>query len=214
MKLILIAAFLMATANAAELRITVYDKANLSKSVSQETFAELRRIFRQSKIDVQLLAGDPSMDEASTMTYTEWPRRGHEEEVACRARRDIALDIVGVAPPGLSSKVLGMAQPLARTGLNVRIFNDHVRDAAIRQNRTHSNVLAHAIAHEIGHVLLRSSSHADWGLMSSVWTAKEYGWMTNGGLFFTGNQSRKMLANLGGEGCLPAGLVLAGASLK
>jgi hypothetical protein len=53
-----------------------------------------------------------------------------------------------------------MAQPLARVGLSVRIFYDHVQYAAEKNNRQDALVLAHVIAHEIGHVLLRSNAHS------------------------------------------------------
>ena len=98
---------------------------------------------------------------------------------------------------------MGMAVPLATEGLNARVFGDHVRDTASRQNREYATVLAHAMAHEIGHVLLRSGNHAQRGLMSSVWTDFEYWWMARGLLLFTGDQAKAMRASLTGAGCGP-----------
>ena len=130
------------------------------------------------------------------------PRRGGRElELACHARRDIALGILPSAV-GIKEQVLGMAQPLSRTGLNVRIFDDHIREAAARENRTYATVLSHAMAHEIGHVLLRSNTHAaGWGLMSDVWTDHEYDRMGKEALFFTAGESRTMRATLSGAAC-------------
>jgi hypothetical protein len=200
MKTIVIAALMMGTVNAEQLRITVYDKAKVSDQLIETVVVSLRRIFRQSGIEIEWVAGAPGAPEASLMIY-EPLRTGHEVELACRARRDIALDILPAAVPGIKKQVLGMALPLTRKGLNVRIYDDHIREAAARESRTYATVLSHAMAHEIGHVLLRSNTHAGRGLMSDVWTGREYDWMGKEALFFTAGDSRKMRATLSSAAC-------------
>jgi len=200
MKTIVIAVLLMGTTNAEQLRITVYDKVKISGRVNETVVVSLRRIFRQSGIEIEWIAGAPGAPEASTTIYQP-PRPGHELELACRARRDIALDIIPAAVPGVRKQVLGMAQPLARTGLNVRIYDEHIRQAAASEGHTYETILPHVIAHEVGHVLLRSTSHAGRGLMSDVWTGREYDWMGKEALLFTAQESRKMRATLSGAGC-------------
>jgi hypothetical protein len=200
MKTMVIAAFVMGTVNAEQLRITVYDKAQVSDQVREAMAFSLRRIFRQSGIEIGWVAGVPGAPEATSMIYEPF-RRGHELELACHARRDIALDIFPAAVPGVKKQVLGMAQPLTRTGLNVRIYDEHIRQAAARENRSYASVLSHAIAHEIGHVLLRSNTHAGRGLMSDVWTDREYDWMGKEALYFTDRESRKMRMMLSGAAC-------------
>ncbi len=187
---------------AAYLRVTVYDQAHLMPEVTQSAFDQLRRIFRQAGITIELLAGDLATDEASLFTYPGLPPTGHEQEAACRARRDIALKITRVSPPGLRETVLGIAVPLAVTGLNARVFNDHIRAVAFQQNRPYAVILSHAIAHEIGHVLLRSKDHGMWGLMAGTWTEHEYARMgVETALFFNRYESERMLLGLGGVGC-------------
>jgi hypothetical protein len=146
------------------------------------------------------VTGVPGAPEASLMIY-EPLRTGHELELGCRARRDIALDILPGAIPGVKKQVLGMAQPLSRTGLNVRIYDDHIREAAARENRSYAIVLSYAMAHEIGHVLLRSNTHIGRGLMSDIWTSREYDWMGKEALFFTTGDSHKMRVTLSGTAC-------------
>lgn len=185
-----------------ELRITIYDQAHLSREVMQSASDQLRQIFRQAGIAIELIAGDSAADEASLFTYTGLPPTGHEHEFACRARRDIALKIVGVSPAGLQKTVFGMASPLAVKGLNVRIFDDHIRQAACQRNRPYANLLSCAIAHEIGHVLLRGNPHAKEGLMSGVWSRHEYEEIAvEGVMFFTRDESKEMLMSLRGMGC-------------
>jgi hypothetical protein len=184
------------------LRITVYDQAHLTQEIKQSVFDQLRLIFRQAGIAIELFAGDSTTDEASLFTYSGLPPKGHEQEASCRARRDIALKITRVSPPGLRETVLGIAAPLAITGLNARVFNDHIRGAAFRQNRPYAIVLSCAIAHEIGHVLLRTNYHAKWGLMSEIWTEHEYAQMAGAGvMFFSRDESERMLLGLRAIGC-------------
>jgi hypothetical protein len=200
MRVILICAVMIAASDARQLRITVYDKAQLPPQVSASVSNELSRIFHQSGISVEWVAGLPTASEASLMIYGP-SSSAREQETVCRARRDIALDILSVAPPGLKGVVLGMAQPLARTGLNVRVFYDHVRKASEKQNRPLDSVLTHVIAHEVGHVLLRSFEHDRRGLMSETWSSAEYEWMAKGLLFFTAGESRRMRMTLSGAKC-------------
>jgi hypothetical protein len=202
-------ALMIQSAAVDQLRVTVYDKANLPESIRSDSFGALRRIFRQSKVNLELVAGDSNAEEASVIIYSRGMRAREDSGAICAARRDIALDIVAFAPPGLADRILGLAQPFAATGLNVRVFNDRVQNAAARESRPHATVMAHAIAHEIGHVLLRSNLHTRWGLMSNVWTSREYAWMETGGLLFTEEQSRTMLVNLRGNGCHNAVSVVA-----
>lgn len=185
----------------AELRITIYDQAHLPREVTRSALEQLRLIFHQAGIVIEVVAGDLAADEASLFTYISLPK-GHEQEAACRARRDIALKINDISPGGVPETVLGMAAPLALTGLNARVYNQHIREAAFRHNRPYAVVLAYAIAHEIGHVLLRSSVHDQWGLMSSVWREREFARMAYAPvMFFTLDESKRMLMNLRGTGC-------------
>jgi len=199
MKTILIGALIVGAVavGAEQLRITVYNKAGILDQEKESVVVSLSRIFRHAGIEIDWVAGVPRAPESSLMIY-EPLRKGNELEMACRARRDIALDIL---PFGTSKQILGMAQPFARTGLNVRIYGYGVRDAAARELRPYATVLSHAIAHEIGHVLLRSNSHTGRGLMSAVWTAREYDWMGKEALFFTPEDSRKMRFALSGVAC-------------
>ena len=200
MKTMVIAALIGGAVHAEQLRITAYYKARVSDEVSEAVVSSLRRIFRQAGIEIEWVAGIPGAPEATLMIYEPF-RRGRELELACHARRDIALDILPAAVPGVKKHVLGMAQPLTRTGLNVRIFDEHIREAAARENRAYASLLSHAIAHEIGHVLLRSNTHAGRGLMSDVWTAREYDWIGKEAMYFTDGESRNMRVTLSGAAC-------------
>ena len=188
-------------ATATELHVTIYDRANLEADVTRSAADTLLRIFRQAGIAISIHTGDPDSTEARFFTYPAPPLPGQATQAACLARREIALTVLDSAAPGTRPAILGVAQPLARVGLNVMVFHDRIRNTAFRQSRPHGLVLGHAIAHEIGHVLLRTNDHADWGIMAGGWGSREFDRMPIGGLLFSRAQSQEMQATLRGEGC-------------
>ena len=66
------------------------------------------------------------------------------------------------------------------TGLNARLFTQSIEALASRANLTMPMVGAQALAHEIGHVLLRDSAHAASGSMAGSWAGHEYRRMRDG----------------------------------
>jgi hypothetical protein len=182
------------------LRVTVYDKAQLPGPVMETVSGELRRIFREAGINLELVSGHPTAAEGSLVVFSAPANPTQQRYATCHARRDIALEITA-APPGLNRAVLGIAHPLASTGLNVQVFADHISSAALQNNHSYGSLLAHAIAHEIGHVLLRSDAHETYGIMADVWTNQQYKLMAYSALFFTREQARRMHATLAGKGC-------------
>ena len=53
------------------------------------------------------------------------------------------------------------------------VYVDRVDWLAKRAQYPRAPVLGRAIAHEIGHLLLRSNAHTETGLMREVWTAEQ-----------------------------------------
>jgi hypothetical protein len=59
-----------------------------------------------------------------------------------------------------------------------------------------ASLLGHVAAHEIGHLLLGSNSHAAAGIMHAHWTAEELASAKVGSLVFLEKESRRMRARL------------------
>ncbi len=105
------------------------------------------------EIDAEVITGHFAVPEASFCDY-----RTRVKVVSALRTAGLeghTLEILKTAPPGHRTSVLGYAQPLASAGLNLRVFNDRIRWQAEARDRPYATVLAHVIAHEIGHVLLR-----------------------------------------------------------
>jgi hypothetical protein len=65
---------------------------------------------------------------------------------------------------------LGYAVPFAKSGFRVVIFWDRILAATERPN---AKLLGHVIAHETGHMLMGTLSHAARGVMKAHWSAFE-----------------------------------------
>jgi hypothetical protein len=57
-------------------------------------------------------------------------------------------------------------------------------------------ILGHAIAHEIGHLLLPGNGHSVSGIMRARWDQKEWMLLRQGNLNFTPEQARLLRAGL------------------
>ena len=183
------------------LPVRVYDSTELRWRVKRAIFSDTERIFRRAGITVVFVSGDPGGPEARLITYPELPRKGRETEAACRAQADVALDLLQRAPEGLRPSILGAAVPYASEGLNVRLFVDRVEAAALSWNRTFTAVAAHVLAHEIGHVLLRTNEHSQHGLMAAVLAGDEYARLAAGLLLFSGVEAETVTSALRRTGC-------------
>ena len=93
------------------------------------------------------------------------------------------------APPA----VMGVA--LRRPGgATAQIFFNHVQDFARSYRIGVSTLLAHVIAHEIGHLLLPQMPHSATGLMQAVWDDALVREARAGSLMFTDEQIKRILA--------------------
>jgi hypothetical protein len=110
--------------------------------------------------------------------------------VQCRARRDGPVPAVCDQPLSSSDVVVRLIEGSdketgERRALGYSLFDssgvsgfatvyvDRVDWLARRAQYPRAPLLGRAIAHEIGHLLLRSNAHTDTGLMREVWTADQ-----------------------------------------
>ena len=93
-----------------------------------------------------------------------------------------------------SQTALGEALPcqLGRDGCLASVFysrvRQHVEDPAVPLH----TVLGHAIAHELGHLLLGSNSHDETGIMQRKWSRQKLHQAARDHLLFTSEQARSI----------------------
>jgi hypothetical protein len=110
--------------------------------------------------------------------------------VQCRARRDGPVPVVCDQPLSSGDVVVRLIEGSdtengERRALGYSLFDangvsgfatvyvDRVNWLARRAQYPRAPLLGRAIAHEIGHLLLRSNEHSATGLMREVWTAEQ-----------------------------------------
>src|SRR5262249_50348072 len=80
----------------------------------------------------------------------------------------------------------------------ITILYDRILLLTEAQHEFRQTLLAHALAHEIGHVLMGSNAHSSSGVMKANWTASEYAQMAHRPLSFLPNEAdsiRRRLAS-------------------
>lgn len=109
---------------------------------------------------------------------------------------NIRLVILAHAPNGLPAQALGYALPCANRGIQVTIYEDRIEIVSRKSLACFYRVLGHAIAHEVGHVLLRSSVHGNSGLMKAIWTNGDWQRAAVTIVPFTPDQAESMVREL------------------
>lgn len=77
-------------------------------------------------------------------------------------------------------------------GTYIDVFYDAVEKLHHESNTSPGRLLGHVMAHEIGHLLIGSNAHSNWGIMCPVWSRRELRGIEMGSVFFTGDQARRM----------------------
>jgi hypothetical protein len=176
MKWALIAAVLIAVARVADaaepgqlpgIRLQMNDDANVPAAILKKSQDEVARIFATAGVGV------------------EWT--GTAPIITVRIVRS------ALAYAGRDSSVMGVA--LRRpTGATAQIFLKQVQDFARTYDGDVSILLAHVIAHEIGHLLLPRMPHSSTGLMKGDWDRTLVREAAAGSLTFTDAQIQRLAA--------------------
>jgi len=82
------------------------------------------------------------------------------------------------------------------SGCSAYVFYREVRELARDGDVSESQLLGHALAHEIGHLLLGARSHSVNGIMRAHWHQEELYTIARAYLFFTDEQSKRMRAEV------------------
>ncbi len=164
--------------------IWVHDYARTKPGTLARAEKEAARIFGEAGVNL------------AWQSYSPWPG-GPVAEAAPQAVSDVPhihLSIVtrskAYALP-YHEETLGIT-PMSREGergMLAEIFLDRVRYQADPAGVSVGLLLGHAIAHELGHVLLRTGGHVPTGIMRARWTPQDLHRAACGQLLFTPHQA-------------------------
>jgi hypothetical protein len=172
--------------------IRLYDQAQVPAAVLHSAMHETSRLFRAAGIRLawQTPVAEAAADQGTDMTATAFQQPDERSYLVVRLiRRTPATTFRGA---------LGYSLPFAHSGAHVVIFYDRVEQLRESTNTAAYVVLGYAVAHELGHVLLRSSKHTSGGLMQAQWTPAAWRLASAGLLGFGGEETKRMRAGLRG----------------
>jgi hypothetical protein len=107
-------------------------------------------------------------------------------------RADFVLRLLSQARKGLRKKAMGEALSLRIAN----VFLNRVEQQTSIGEITTDEVLGHAMAHEIGHLLLGEDSHSKSGIMVAKWLGQDLHRMSKGDLRFTEEEVKKIQAEV------------------
>lgn len=183
--LLLIPVLVAATAGFAQQPITIhlYDSAGLLQQVRVEMKTETSRIFKQAGIPLEWVeceaAGQPvpSADCARPL-----------------GKSRLMLQVIPGKRMG-SPSASGVAVIQKGNSVYAGLYPDRVKELSRDTNWKFADLLGHAAAHEIGHLLLESAGHSPAGVMRARWETEDLRPLAHNGLVFLPNQLGALLAS-------------------
>ena len=183
-------------------RITVYvyNYAGLDESTLHRAQRVARYLFREAGVDAVLLDGPLSSEEEQDQ---ETEQLGPSDFFLSILTREAAESL------GLRKYALGLAPGTAdELNRNVVYLFDHIAEGLVTEggqvrpsgivsrSAEKAQILGYGMAHEIGHLLLGSNSHASFGIMRAGWNTKDLCDIICGFLLFTPEESERIRADV------------------
>lgn len=167
-------------------KVSVYNDFGLPARLVSEVEAVAARVFRQAAVNVEWLnCGLPSLNDAQRAMCIDsvFPTHLH-------------LRLIG-HPIHFEGDVLGVAY-LAEDGVGFQadVFCERVMQIQSESQVDPAVLLGIVSAHELGHLLLGTSSHSSGGLMRHNWQRSDLLLAVKCGLLFSDDQSDHMRAKL------------------
>jgi hypothetical protein len=164
--------------------VRVFDYVSLPAGARSEVAATATRVLAQAGVVGEFVECFTGGVEAGAPTCT-----------APLGPADLILRILQpkFAPKG---EQLGYAAMTSEGGACITVFINPAQRQA-RVGSLHDGVfLGHAVAHEIGHLLLGPNTHSSSGIMRPVWRPVDEEWMVKWALVFDASQAKQMRSKL------------------
>jgi hypothetical protein len=174
------------TAQASAVQVKVYDYADLKPEFLHNVVTLTQQILAGTGLSVQV----------------ELCRGGLA--VSCEGQSGRSL-VVRMVAGGSKTNDNVLRAPLGQSmadhqgGTYASIFMERIQDAAAEANVPRDTVLAYAIAHEVGHLLLGDNAHTPRGVMKGNWDRKDYEAMNQRQFHFIEGQAHQLASRFGGS---------------
>jgi hypothetical protein len=175
-----LAAFAKTPVSEVRLTVRVYDYVNLPAGARDEIMANAKRVLLQAGVSVE---------------FVQCSRGGEQAGLpACTGPLGPADLVLRIFEPKMAVKgeELGYAAMTPEGGACITVFINPAQEKGRVVSLSNGTLLGHAVAHEIGHLLLGANSHSPAGIMRSVWRRVDEEWMVKGALLFDKRQAARM----------------------
>lgn len=160
------------------LTISLYENAGLRLGIVNGMKKETSRIFQAAGVTIEWLdcelAGTPELANLSACSVDLGPAR-------------FMLQLVSGTNKG-KPKAAGIAMIEDGSGVFACLYPDRVQELAGESNWEFADLLGHAAAHEIGHLILGTSAHSSAGVMRARWDIQDLRRLSHEGLTFLPRQ--------------------------
>jgi hypothetical protein len=189
------------TAQGSAVQVKVYDYADLKPESLHKVVALTQQILAGADLSVQVQVCRGSL------------------AVSCEGQNGLMRSLtVRLVAGGSKTKDSVLRAPLGQSmadhqgGTYASIFMERILDAAAEANVPSDTVLAYAITHEVGHLLLGDNAHTPRGVMKGNWDRKDYEAMNQNQFHFIAGQAHELASRFGGSfsGPVPSALVASG----
>jgi hypothetical protein len=170
---------------AQEITVQIFNNANAPQSEVRTALREAGWMFRSAGIAIHWVECPP-LD----------PRKGADQ--VCREAADPALFVLSInaeEPPERSDAALGFALVQGRSNHAAAVYPRIVAEMASDSTFGGRFVLGGVLAHELAHLMFRSTRHGE-GVMQAKWSTRDYRAMAQRRLTFTEDQARTMRRRL------------------
>jgi len=164
-----------------ELHVSVDDYANVSPELLAAAEMQVHRIFRQAGVE--------------TVWRNCSDRSENIQPTGCHVIGSTYF-VLKILPRAMGTQVRDRTDVLGAAALDEKglgyygyVFYDRIQRMS-EERRLASTLLGHVLAHEIGHLLLRSNSHSISGIMSGRWAGGELRTISEGAMFFMPHESK------------------------
>jgi hypothetical protein len=173
--------------------VTVYDYASVPRQALADARNEVTRIFQTVGVGIVWRAPGNRLTHLPTEDAAE-----PESRMASPALCVVILSRPTTNPLySADSDAMGAApRSSSAPGRLAYVFEDRVEAASEEYGANRGQVLGHAIAHELGHLLLPYLSHSNSGIMRARWGRRDFDDLAKGWFVFTSDQEKVMRTSL------------------
>jgi hypothetical protein len=181
-------------ADVKEITIRVFNSAKVSKGDLAVALKVASAIYAEAGIGITWEQGSDDDHESKALDFS----ANGVSDGACTGRRlgGVNLGLERAPPNGVKDNTLGFALPCAKYGTGASVFVDRCERVMQGTTASFGKILGHAIAHEVGHVLLGTNGHSVGGLMRARWGRAEWQTVAAAHLAIAPSDAEKMAASL------------------